>query len=75
MRAMYVPTPALSACATWLMAIAIAPAIEGGGTLTCYAAADSKLATLPLTQEHLRQLLKAWAAADRAGQGVLEIDD
>ena len=75
MRAMYVPTPGRSGCATWLLAIASAPAIEAGGTLTCYAAAASMPSTLPLTREHLRQPLKDWAAADRAGHGLLEIDD
>jgi hypothetical protein len=52
-----------------------APAIETGGTLTCYAVADSTPFITRLTREHLRQLLRHWAAADRDGRGLLEIDD
>jgi hypothetical protein len=52
-----------------------APAIETGGTLTCYAAADATPSTIRLTREHLRQLLRHWADADRDGHGLMEIDD
>ena len=75
MRALYVPTPAMPERAPWLVAMATAPAIETGGTLTCYAAADSTPAITPLTREQLRRLLREWAAADRDGRGLLEIAD
>ena len=74
MRAVYVPTLVLPRGAVYL--VATATAIEDGGTLTRYSTAHpTPCLSLLLTPERLRQLLGRWAAAERAGQGLLTIED
>ena len=74
MRAVYVPTPVVSEGAAYL--VVTARTTERGGTLICPAAVRSApCVTLRLTPEHLRQVLRQWATADRAGHGLLKIED
>ena len=74
MRAVYVPTPVMPRGAAYL--VATAPDMESGGTLTRYTTAHpTPCISMLLTPVQLRQVLRRWAAAARAGHGQLEIED
>jgi len=73
MRATYTPAPAAAAGVERL--VATAPAgLAGDGEVTLYLTGHRRLrAALPAGQ--LRDVLRQWAAAARAGQGDLEIGE
>ena len=71
MRAVYVPAPVVPGDASYM--VATASPMEGGGTLTVYSATRAPLGTTRLQPERLRQVLREWATADRAGRGRLAL--
>ena len=74
MRAVYVPTPAVPGGAACL--VALATAIEDGGTLTRHTTAHpTPCISMLLTPEHLLQVLRRWTALEQAGRGLLEIEE
>ena len=73
MRAIYVPIPIMPSGMAKL--VATAPAPEAGGELTLYPVAHAAPKRTRLSSDQLRGLLQEWAAAQRAGQGRLEVAD
>jgi hypothetical protein len=75
-RATYTPTPAAAAVVERL--VATAPAgLAGGGEVTIHlkGAGGHRQVRNPLPAAQLRDVLRRWVAAARAGQGELEIGE